>query len=93
MPVSERYYKELLHTHEEAERQAQKDTRREWIRVLAQIFLWTTLGLVGIALAFHVYDESLGWVYWWAGAFVWVAGWCVTMLTAYRRGVRRGDWK
>lgn len=93
MPIPERYYKELVEQHAQAERRAEQDKRREWIRVLAQIFLWTTLGLVGIALAFHAYDESLGWVYWWAGAFVWVAGWCVTTITAYLRGVRRGDWK
>lgn len=92
MPISLRYYKELVHSHEEAERLAQKDTRREWMRVLVQIFIWTSLGLFGIGLAFHAYDEGRGWVYWWAGAFVWVGGWCVTMLTAYLRGVRRGDW-
>lgn len=93
MPISPRYYKELVHSHEAAERWARKDTRREWLRVLVQIFLWTTLGLLGIGLAFHTYDIDLGWVYWWAGAFVWVAGWCVTMITAYLRGVRRGDWR
>jgi hypothetical protein len=93
VPISERYYKEIIERHAEAERRAQRDTRREWLRVLAQIFLWTTLGLFGIGLAFHAFDEDRGWVYWWAGAFVWVAGWCVTMITAYLRGVRRGDWK
>lgn len=93
MPIPERYYKELISRHEEAERRASRDTRRESFRVLAQICLWTTLGLLGIALAFHTYDVDLGWVYWWAGAFVWVAGWCVTMIAAYLRGVRRGDWK
>ncbi len=93
MPISERYYKEIIERNAEAERRAEQDKRREWIRVLAQIFLWTTLGLLGIGLAFHTYDVELGWVYWWAGAFVWVAGWSITMLTAYRRGVRRGDWR
>lgn len=93
MPISERHYKEIVERHAEAERLAEKDTRREWVRVLAQILLWTTLGLIGIGLALHAYDVDLGWVCWWAGAFVWVAGWCLTMITAYLRGVSRGDWK
>lgn len=93
MPIPERYYRELIGRHEEAERQARQDRRREWFRVLVQILACTTIGLFGIALAFHTFDVERGWVYWWTGAFIWVAGWCVVMITAYLRGVRRGDWK
>jgi hypothetical protein len=92
MPLPERYLRELIERHEATERQARRDTWREWARVLAEIVLWTVLGLVGIGLAFHALDIELGWVYWWAGAVVWVAGVSAAVLTAYRRGEDRGDW-
>ncbi|HJU72726.1 MAG TPA: hypothetical protein VJ717_03200 [Gemmatimonadaceae bacterium] len=92
MPMPERYYRELVQRHLETERQAKRDTWREWIRVLSGIFFWTLLGLLGLALAFHTYDLDRAWVYWWAGAFVWVTGVLGTCLAAYLRGVHRGDW-
>ena len=93
MPTPERYYREQIARHEAAEREAERQTRREWIRILALIALSTGLGLVGIAFAFHSYDVDRGWVYWWAGAFVWVTGVALTIISAYVRGVRRGDWQ
>ena len=61
-------------------------------RVIGQIVLWTLLGLFGIGLAFHTLDYELGMFYWWAGSIVWIAGVSVAVLTAYRRGLERGDW-
>ena len=92
MPLPEKYLRELIERHEVTERQARRDTWREWARVLGEIVLWTVLGLVGIGLAFHALDIELGWVYWWAGAVVWVSGVSAAVLTAYRRGEDRGDW-
>lgn len=92
MPLPEKYLRQLIESHEAAERHARRDTRREWARVLGEIVLWTVLGLVGIGLAFHALDIQLGWVYWWAGAVVWAGGVSAAVLTAYRRGEDRGDW-
>ncbi len=92
MPLPEKYIRQLVESHEAAERQARRNTLREYARVLGEIVLWTLLGLVGIGLAFHALDIELGWVYWWAGAVVWVAGVSAAVLTAYRRGEDRGDW-
>lgn len=93
MPTPERYYKEQIQRAEEAERRATRDTRREWARVLSEMLFWTLLGLLGLGLAFHALDVDRGFVYWWAGAFVWTAGVFVAVITAYLRGVRRGDWR
>jgi hypothetical protein len=91
VPTPERYYKEQIERAEEAERQATRDTRRGWGRAIGEVWLWTSLGLVGIAFAFHTSDVGRGWVYWWAGAFVWVAGVSTALFKAYRHAIRRGD--
>jgi hypothetical protein len=93
VPLPEKYRRQLIESHEAAERQARRDTRREWARVLGEIVLWTLLGLVGIGFAFHALDVELGWVYWWASAIVWVAGVSAAVITAYLRGQQRGDWQ
>ncbi len=93
MPLPERYYREMIARREEEDRQARRDSAREWVRVLGEMLWWTLLGLTGLGLALHTFDVDRGWVYWWGGAFVWVAGVFVALLTAYRRGVRRGDLK
>lgn len=67
-------------------------THGEWARVLGEIVAWTLVGLGGIGLAFHALDIQLGWVYWWAGAAVWVAGVSAAVIAAYVRGEDRGDW-
>ena len=92
MPLPEKYIQQLIASHEAAERRARRDTWREWARVVGEIVLWTLVGLVGIAFAFHAVDVQLGWVYWWAGAVLWVAGVSTAVITAYRRGEERGDW-
>jgi hypothetical protein len=92
MPLPEKYIQQLIASREAAERRARRDTWREWARVLGEIVLWTLVGLVGIAFAFHAVDVQLGWVYWWAGAVLWVAGVSTAVITAYVRGEERGDW-
>ena len=92
MPLPEKYRRQLIESYEAADRQARRDTWREWARVLGEIVLWTLLGLVGIGLAFHALDVELAWVYWWSGAVVWVAGVSTAVITAYLRGEDRGDW-
>lgn len=93
MPLPERYYREQIARHEAAEREAVREQRREWLKVLSHLLLAVALGLTGIGFAFHTYDIERGWVYWWAGVFVWVTGVLVALFTAYLRGVRRGDWR
>lgn len=93
MPTPERYYKEQIERAAEAERQATRDSRRDWARVLLEIVFWTSLGLLGLGLGLHAFDVQRGLVYWWGGALVWVAGVFVAVITAYLRGARRGDWR
>lgn len=91
MPVPERYYREQIQRAEEADQSARRDTRRAWARAIAEVWLWTLLGLIGLAFALHAVNVDRGWAYWWAGAFVWVGGVSYALFSAFRRAVRRGD--
>jgi hypothetical protein len=93
MPLPERYYREQIARAEAAERAARRDTRREWARVLSEILLWTVLGLFGLGMGLHTLGVERALVYWWAGAFVWVAGVSTALITAHVRGMKRGDWR
>jgi hypothetical protein len=92
MPLPEKYRRQLMESHEAAERVSRWDSWLAWARVLGEIVFWTLLGLLGFGFAFHTLDYHLGMVYWWAGSIVWVAGVSTAVLTGYRRGEERGDW-
>ena len=53
---------------------------------------WCVLGLAGIAWGVHTTDEALGQMAFWGGVGVGNVGWLFSVLGAYRRGERRGDW-
>jgi hypothetical protein len=92
MPLPGKYLRQQIENRATAEREARRDTRVAWIRVLSEIAAWTLIGLAGIGLAWHSGEFDLGMVYWWAGATVWVGGVSAAVLIAYRRGQERGDW-
>lgn len=75
-----------------AERESRWDSWRALLRVIAEIVLWTVLGLVGLGFAFRTYDYEYAMIYWWTGNVVWVGGVSWAVLGAYRRGEERGDW-
>jgi hypothetical protein len=92
MPLPDKYYRQLIESHAAAERASRWDTLRAWARVLGEITLWTVLGMMIIAYAFHVFDVELGRVYWLAGCIVWIGGVSAAVLSAYRRGEDQGHW-
>jgi len=81
-----------METHEAAERASRWDGPLALARVIGEIVLWTLLGLFGIGLSFHTHDVALGRVYWLVGCIVWLGGFSVAVLSAYRRGEERGEW-
>lgn len=92
MPLPDRYRRQLMETHERADRESRWDVWLALARVIGEIVLWTLLGLLSIGLAFHTFDIELGRVYWLVGCIVWIGGVSVAVLSAYRRGEERGDW-
>jgi hypothetical protein len=92
MPLPEKYLREQRENRAIAEREAQRETRLAWLRVLGEIAAWTLAGLAGIGMALHSHDFDVGMAWWWGGSALWVGGVSATVLTAYRRGEKRGDW-
>ena len=78
-------------TREENE-EAKRETRRDLLRSSLQATAWVALGLFLIAWAMHTTSEAYGRIAFYAGVAIGNGGWIFTMLGAYRRGERRGDW-
>ena len=92
MPPPERYRRQLIETHAAAEHEARWDALRAWLRGIAEIVLWTLLGMALTFLAFYTGDEALGRIFWFAGCIVWIGGVAKAVLGAYRRGLEQGLW-
>lgn len=91
-PTPDDYRAERVARHAEAEREARRDTRREMLRVMGIIVIWTACGLALIGMAFHVTDATIGRAFWLGGHIVWIGGVASAIHSAYRRGEARGDW-
>lgn len=85
-------YEEQIVRNEAAHRAALADARRDLLRTMGHLAFWVLCGLALFAWAFHVTDHTVGMIFWWAAHVVWVAGVSFTLLAAYRRGEKRGDW-
>lgn len=92
MPLPEKYLRQQIENHAAAEREARRVSRLAWLRVIGELAAWTLAGLTGIGMAWHSTNFGIGMAWWWAGATVWVGGVTTALLTAYRRGEKRGDW-
>jgi hypothetical protein len=92
MPISPKLYAELIQKHEAAHRAARHDTLRDLLKTCGHIAFWTACGLVLLGLALHTHDAAYGRIFWLAGHTVWIPGVLFSLLAAYRRGEKRGDW-
>lgn len=72
--------------------QADRDRRRDFFRTAAECLGWCVLGLTGMAWGMHTTDALLGRAVFYAGVGAGNAGIIFSVLAAYRRGERRGDW-
>ena len=72
--------------------QADRDRRRDFFRTAAECLGWCALGLAGMAWGMHTTDALLGRGVFYAGVGAGNAGIILSVLAAYRRGERRGDW-
>jgi hypothetical protein len=92
MPSDRPSYEELVERHERQHRSAQAETRRDMLRTCMHVAFWTLAGMGLSGFALHSTDRDVGMVFWIGGRLVWVAGVGFSLLAAYRRGERRGDW-
>jgi len=92
MPMPKQYRDELEEKHEQAEREARRATRSDLLRAFRDMVFWTVLGLIVFGFAFHVVDPDIGVALSWAARGIGFGGVAFSLLAAYRRGERRGDW-
>jgi hypothetical protein len=92
MPIPQDIREELARRRFAEHREAQRDTRRDYIRTALACWAWCILGLAFIALSFHLTDMVIAEGLFWLGLGVGNAGMIFTLLGAYRRGEQRGDW-
>ena len=72
--------------------QANRDKVRDYVITALSCFGWCAVGVFLIAWSAHTTDATLGWAAFWGGLGVGNAGIIFTLLAAYRRGEKRGDW-
>ena len=92
MPIPLEIREELARRRFAEHREAQRDTRRDYIRTALTCWAWCLLGIAFIAVSFHLTDMATAEVFFWLGLGVGNAGMIFTLLAAYRRGEKRGDW-
>ena len=92
MPIPRKAYDELIAKHELAHRAAKGDTFRDLLKTSGHLAFWVACGLAFIGMALHTSDPGWGRIMWLAGHTVWIAGVLFSLLAAYRRGEKRGDW-
>lgn len=77
-----------IRTAEEAER----DTRRDLIRTALLCVAWSAIGVYLILWSAHTTNVFYGKVSFFSGLAIGNGGMIYTLLRAYLRGERRGDW-
>jgi hypothetical protein len=92
MPLPKEYRDGLIERHEIDERAARRETWRDMLRTIGHLAFWVLCGLALFGFAFHTSDHSIGMIFWYAAHAVWIGGVTFSLLAAYRRGERRGDW-
>ena len=75
-----------------AGRDAQRETRRDLLRASLQCAGFCAAGLFVMFFAFYVDDLQVGRAFLWGGMLVGYSGIAYTLVSAYRRGEKRGDW-
>jgi hypothetical protein len=71
---------------------ADRIRRRDLVRTALECVAWCAAGLFSMGWAFHTTDEFAGRVAFLVGVGAGNAGILFALLSAYRRGERRGDW-
>ena len=92
MPIPPDIRDELARRRFDEHREAQRDTRRDHLRTALACWIWCLLGLALIALSMRLTDETIAQALFWGGLGIGNAGMIFTLLGAYRRGEKRGDW-
>jgi hypothetical protein len=92
MPLPRQLREEMQARNAAAAVEADRDRRRDLLRTAMQCVFWCGLGIFLLLWSFHTTSETYGRVAFLGGLAIGNGGWLFTVLAAYRRGERRGDW-
>ena len=92
MPTPRKTYDEQILRAEAAHHAARSETYRDLVRTCGHMVFWVLAGWICIAFSVHTSRLALGRVLWWLGLALWIPGVLYSLLAAYRRGEKRGDW-
>lgn len=83
---------ELALRHDRDHRSAEGDRRRDAIRTALLCMAWAAFGIFLLLLSFHLSAGVYASLAYYVGLGAGNAGIIFTLLSAYRRGEKRGDW-
>ncbi len=92
MALERPYEQEQVERNALLDREARRDYWRDIVRTMLHLAFWVSVGLAFLGMALHTHDVVLGRILWLAGQTLWLGGVLFSLLAAYRRGNRRGDW-
>ena len=92
MPLPTHLLEEMAARRRHEAVQADRDRLRDHVRTALLCVVWCCVGLYLLGMAFHTTDVELGGMYFLGGLAAGNGGIIFTLLAAYRRGERRGDW-
>jgi len=92
MPLPRHLLESMAERRREEAVQANRDKARDYVLTAVACFVWCAVGTFLIAWSAHTTDETLGHAAFWGGLGLGNTGIIYTLLAAYRRGEKRGDW-
>jgi len=92
MPLPRGLLEEMEERHAAESLQADRDRLRDFARTALECVGWCALGMLCVAWSLHTTDVLYGQFAFWGGLGIGNGGWIFSVLAAYRRGERRGDW-
>jgi hypothetical protein len=92
MPLPRELLEEMQQRRRVETRLANRDKVRDLVWTALQCWGWAVLGIVCILWSAHTTVLWLGRTAFWSGLAVGNGGIFFSLLAAYRRGERRGDW-
>ncbi len=92
MPLPRELLEDMAAKRRDEEVVANRDKTLDYVRTALACFAWSVFGVGCILWSAHTYSMSFGRIAFFAGLGMGNAGIIFTLLAAYRRGEKRGDW-
>jgi hypothetical protein len=92
MPTRKELYEAISHQRAEQAQEASRETIRDLAICAALCLGWATLGIFCILWSAHTSSLFWGKISFFSGIALGNGGVIFTLLGAYRRGEKRGDW-